>query len=482
LTFEQFLGCDLYPYFMKKRIFIQGALLWMAGCQVLWAQSYHALNGSPYAGSTSRFNNPAAPIMGAYSWEFSPLSYQISLSSNSLFLDTAAFRVRPGLMNHFVHGNTDIGILNGMFKIGSRWAISAGIRGRSYNHYKTQPINIVDTTSSLFSFLKDNRSTPNIGGYITHSGWLEGDINVSTLLLSNESGRLSVGATLQIMKGISGAYLSLRQVTYQEFTNGPDTSYIFTGGSGKFGYNYLYDQANNIQSFKDVLQQSLTSLGASIGVEYMHYNANADENIRKSPLAYNWKLGISILDIGANRYKYAGPSRNFGDPKFPISDAQIENAFMGANNLPDLVDSVSSLFNTATPVSGIFKISLPTKLVVNFDKKIYKGVYVNANVNLNLVSDESAKKWRTREINLVTLTPRWENEWFGIYLPVQLTSQGEAWLGAAVKIGPLTMGVHNFEWTKSLSKEPSLRGGGYLTLSVHPFNRKKILTNLDCWQ
>jgi hypothetical protein len=284
------------------------------------------------------------------------------------------------------------------------------------------------------------------------------------------------------MKGISGAYLSLRQVTYQEFTNGPDTSYIFTGGSGKFGYNYLYDQANNIQSFKDVLQQSLTSLGASIGVEYMHYNANADENIRKSPLAYNWKLGISILDIGANRYKYAGPSRNFGDPKFPISDAQIENAFMGANNLPDLVDSVSSLFNTATPVSGIFKISLPTKLVVNFDKKIYKGVYVNANVNLNLVSDESAKKWRTREINLVTLTPRWENEWFGIYLPVQLTSQGEAWLGAAVKIGPLTMGVHNFEWTKSLSKEPSLRGGGYLTLSVHPFNRKKILTNLDCWQ
>jgi len=298
---------------MKKWIFIQGALFWMAGCQLLWAQSYHAINGSPYTGSTSRFNNPAAPILGAYSWEFSPLSYQLSLSSNALFLDTAALRVRPGLMNHFVHGNTDIGLLNGMFKIGSRWAISAGIRGRSYNHYRTQPVNIVDTTSSLFSFLKDNRSTPNIGGYITHSGWIEGDINVSSLILSNESGKLSVGATLQIMKGISGAYLSLRQVTYQEFTSGPDTAYVFTGGSGKFGYNYLYDPANNIQSFKDVLQQSLTSLGASVGVEYMQYDANAAEKIRKRPLAYNWKLGISILDIGANRFKYAGPSRNFAD-------------------------------------------------------------------------------------------------------------------------------------------------------------------------
>lgn len=482
MAFEQFLGFDLYPYFMKKRIFIQGVLFWLTSCQLLWSQSYHAMNGSPYTGSTSRFNNPAAPILGAYSWEFSPLSYQLSLSSNALFLDTAALRVRPGLMNHFVHGNTDIGLFNGMFKIGTRWAISAGIRGRSYNHYRTQPVNIVDTSSSLFTFLKVNRSTPNIGGYITHSAWMEGDLNVSTLLLSNESGKLSVGATLQIMKGISGIYLSVRQVTYQEFTNGPDTAYVFTGGSGKFGYNYLYDPANNIQSFKDVLQQSLTSLGASVGVEYMHFDANASENIRKSPLAYNWKLGISILDIGANRFTYAGPSRNFADPKFPITDAQVENAFTGANNLPDLVDSVSTLFNTITPVSGIFKISLPTKLVVNFDKKILKGVYVNTNLNLNLVSDESAKKWRTREINAVTLTPRWENEWFGIYFPMQFTSQGEAWLGAAVKMGPLTLGVHNFEWTKPLSKEPNLRGGGYLLLSVHPFNRKKILTNLDCWQ
>ena len=467
---------------MKKIWLFQGLLFWLFSCQFSWGQSYHAMNGSSYTGSISRFNNPASPILGAYAWEVSPLSFQVSLTSNSLYLDTSSFRVRGGLMKHFVHGNTDISILNGMFKIGSKWAFSGGIRARSYNHYRTQPVNIEDTTTSLFSFLQDNRTTPFIGGFITHTGWLEGDINVSRLLVSNESGKLSAGITLQIMKGLSGAYLSLRQVTYQEFTNGPDTAYVFTGGSGKFGYNYLYDQSNNIQSFKDVLQQSLTSLGASLGVEYMQYDANANENIRKSPLAYNWKLGISILDIGANRFKYAGPSTNFADPKYPITDAQVENAYTGANNLPDLVDSVSTLFNSVTPVSGIFKISLPTKLVINFDKKISMGVFVNANLNLNLVSDESAKKWRTREINLLTLTPRWENQWLGIYLPMQINSVGEVWLGAALKIGPLTIGVHNFEWTKSLSKEPNLRGGGYLLLSVHPFNRKKILTNLDCWQ
>jgi hypothetical protein len=467
---------------MKKVWLFLGLVFWLFSCQFSWGQSYHAMNGSSYTGSISRFNNPASPILGAYAWEVSPLSFQVSLTSNSFYLDTNSFRVRGGLMNHYVHGNTDISILNGMFKIGSKWAFSGGIRARSYNHYRTQPVNIEDTTSSLFSFMQDNRTTPYIGGFITHTGWLEGDMNVSRLLVSNATGKLSAGITLQIMKGVSGAYLSLRQVTYQELVSGPDTAYIFTGGSGKFGYSSVYDPATTIDNFKDVLNQSLPSLGASFGIEYLHYDRKADENNQKNPLAYSWKLGLSLLDIGANRYQFAEPSRSFADPIYPLTDAQLENTITGANNLPDLVDSVSTLFNTVSPLTGIFTVSLPTKLVVNFDKKIKGNLFVNANVNLNLVSDAATKKLKVREFNLITLTPRWENQWLGVYLPMQITSQGEAWVGAAVKIGPLTVGVHNFEWTKSLSNEPNLRGGAYLLLSVHPFNRKKILTNLDCWQ
>jgi hypothetical protein len=155
-------------------------------------------------------------------------------------------------------------------------------------------------------------------------------------------------------------------------------------------------------------------------------------------LAYSWKLGISLLDIGANRYQFAEPSRSFADPN-PISDAQLENTITGASNLPDLLDSVSTLFNTVTPLTGIFTVSLPTKLVVNFDKKIKANLFVNANLNLNLVSDAATKKLKVREFNLITLTPRWENQWLGVYLPMQITSQGDAWVGAAVKIGPLTV-------------------------------------------
>lgn len=467
---------------MKKRLYWMGVGMALSMGNFLFAQSYHAINGSPYTGSTSRFNNPASPINSYYSWEFSPLAFQLSLSSNSIYFDTSAIRVRGGLMNHFIHGNTDIGLINGMVKIGPKWAFSGGIRARSYNHYRTQPVNIVDTTSSLFSFLQDNRTTPNIGGYITHNAWLEGDLNLSTLLVANEEGRLSAGISLQIMKGVSGAYFNLKQVTYQELTNGIDTAYVFTGGSGKFGYSALYEPNATIASFKDVMSKSLSSIGTSVGIEYIRFNNESTDKKQNNLLNYNWKLGISIVDIGANRYQYASPSRNFADPKYPITDAQLENTITGAGNLPDLVDSVSTLFNTITPLTGNFSISLPTKLIINFDKQISGHLYLNTNVNINLVSDESPTKWRTREINRIAITPRWENQWLGVYLPIQLTTQGEIWMGAALKLGPLTLGIHNFEFLKPLTKEPNLRGGGYVVLSFHPFNKKKIITNLDCWQ
>jgi len=448
----------------------------------LFAQSYHAINGSPYSGSTSRFINPASPVNNSYLWEFSPVSFQVSISSNSLLIDTGAIRVRVGLMNHFIHANSDIGLINGMIKLNSKWAISGGIRARFYNHYRTQPVNIVDTTSSLFSFLQKNRTTPYIGGYITHNAWLEGDLNVSTLLFANDEGRLSAGITLQLMKGISGAYLNLKQITYQEFTNGIDTSYFFTGGSGRFGYSAIYEPGTTISNFNDVMSKSLSSIGTSLGIEYIRYNSQSDDKNENKLLNYKWKLGISILDIGANKYQYATPSRNFSDLKPSITDAMIDNKTNGAGNLPDLIDSVSTIFNTNTQLTGNFSISLPTKLILNFDKQITGHFYLNALFNLNLLSDESPLKWRTREINQISITPRWENDWLGIYLPLQLTAQGETWMGAAIKVGPFTIGVHNFEFLTPLLKMPNVKGGGYLLFSIHPFNRNKKLNNFNCWQ
>lgn len=474
------------PQSLMPRKFLLYFLSLIVSGEVLHAQSYHALHGSPFAGSSARFNNPASPVLGAYNWEVAPMGVQLSLFSNHLWADSSSFRVRPGLLRHQIHGNLDLGLMNFMVKLSPRLAVSAGIRARTYNHYRTQPVNIVDTTTSLFSFLQDNRTTPSIGGHILHQGWLQGDINVSGVLMSNTSGRLSTGVTLQIMKGLSGAFFQLRQVTFQEFTSPPDTSYFFTGGSGRFGLSSVYDPSTSINSFKDVMNQSKTSLGLSWGVEYIRWEdgveGEEDDEEEKKLVRYNWKVGISLMDLGVNRFQYAGYSRSWGDPINPITDGMIENKLTGAPDLSSLVDSVSTLFTSINPYTGLFKVSLPTKLIINFDKKIYRGIYVNTNLSLNLLSDANSKHWRTRENNLLGIIPRWEGRALGVFLPVQLTQQGEIWVGAAAKIGPLTIGLHHFEITRPLSREPRLRGGGYAMLSIHPFGKKRTPKNFDCWE
>jgi hypothetical protein len=98
---------------------------------------------------------------------------------------------------------------------------------------------------------------------------------------------------------------------------------------------------------------------------------------------------------------------------------------------------------------------------------------------MNFYSTSSFTKFRTRELNLITVTPRWETIGWGAYLPVQYNTQGQVWVGAAVKMGPLVIGMHNL---KLLSKDPMLSGGAYLLLSIHPFNKKAVLSKMDCPQ
>ena len=96
---------------------------------------------------------------------------------------------------------------------------------------------------------------------------------------------------------------------------------------------------------------------------------------------------------------------------------------------------------------------------------------------MNLFSTANYAKLLTRELNLLTVTPRWETILFGCYMPVQYNTQGNLWIGAALKFGPLTIGLHDISWTKKIS---TINGGGYILFSLHPFNTKKVISRFDC--
>ncbi len=463
--------------------------LWLLSFSIAsLSQSYHATNGSPFAGSSGVRNNPASAVNSAYRWDLNLLSVQVTQSTNTLKLnnftlssqDSTTLSFYNKYSSRFIHNNVDISLLNWHYKLSETKAVAAGLRARTYNHIKSLPLSTSDDIYGFNDFFKTNRTTPFLEGFGTHTGWLEGFLNYSQVLRETTEGKLSGGLTLQIMRGLSGAFVKLNRLTYLEVVNGTDTAYRLTNAATTYGYSANYDNTSSGNpTVKDFVKNTFTRFGLSLGVEYLVYDTQNDDAIANKNLNYSWKIGASLMDIGSNAYKASAYSGSFSNLNPNISDTALASKLNGVKTIEGLRDTMATIFTTAGAIDEAFSISNPTRLVINVDKKLNNNFYVNADLSLNFYSSSSYTKLRTRELNLLTVTPRWETLAWGVYLPIQYNTQGQLWIGAAAKLGPLLVGIHNLGLLK---KNPSLNGGGYLMLSIHPFNKKKVTTRWDCPQ
>jgi hypothetical protein len=474
----------------KMRIF---ALIGIICCQFhlynsVQAQQYHALHGSPYAGALSILNNPASSVNNLHKWDLNLFSFQTTVSTNHLLLENFSYRnpgnttlkVEEGVNSYFGHQSTDFNLMHFQYQIDRKSAFTVGFRGRMYDHYKsTSPFAFSDTLTSTYSFFNINRTTPSMGGFVTHAGFLEMNLNYAQELYSSPYSRLTGGINVQISKAISGAYTKVKNVTTQEVINGTDTNYVFIDGISEYAYsdNYDLNYTGGADFAKAFVKNSKTGLGLSLGLEYTTYRDPVEEGSMYNPLNYDWKFGFSIMDLGANKYKPSTSSGIFKDPIAQFDYKVFENKFGNAASVAEFKDSLKTVFNGYDSIYNDFSINKPTRIILNIDKNLGNHFAVNAQLNMNLYSTSNYTQLNTRETNLITVTPRWENISWGFYLPVQYNSQGQLWIGAAVKMGPLLLGFHDFSGGKTIK---SINGGGYLSLSIHPFNKKKVLTRLDC--
>ncbi|HLZ87427.1 MAG TPA: DUF5723 family protein, partial [Puia sp.] len=181
---------------------------------------------------------------------------------------------------------------------------------------------------------------------------------------------------------------------------------------------------------------------------------------------YEWKIGVSLLDLGGNNYQYGSQSRTAGNPKSSVSDVDLNQKFNYVGSMAQFNDSLATIVNSMAPLTGHFIIWNPARLVINVDRQLPEHFALNTELTLNLGGDNTAKRLFTKEITLFALTPRWEKKNLGGYLPLTVTTDGKVWVGGAVKAGPLLLGVHN--WANVFSKTKTQNGGFYLALMIRP--------------
>ena len=457
------------------------------------SQSYHAFNGSPYAGVSSMYVNPASTVNSAYKWDLNIFSFQEVISQNlgtinsgSLIkYDSAYTEFTNGLRSRFFHSNIDFSLFNFRIKLNQKSAFAIGGRFRAFGNLKATPFYYNDTISSIQSFLHENKIVNFLQGFGTHSGWGELNFNYSRILKQSQNARLTAGITLAYMRGLSGGHANINHASYYEQKdNNGNNYYILTGGSALVEFSANYDSLDAKKSStgntKSFFKNTQSSIGLNIGFEYLFKKGAVFNDEPLTSENYDWKIGLSILDIGKNKYKHANGSFYAGDPKYTSADTFLLTAFNNVTSLKNIRDTLRNYVNVLDTLSSNFIISNPTRLTLSVDRNLGNHFYINGQLNINFFSTEPWKKLRTREVDLLTITPRWETNKWGVYLPIQYNTQGQLWIGGAVKLGPLLIGFHSldiYKWFKTGTQ--TYNGGGYIMLNIHPF-RKKEYDGIDC--
>jgi hypothetical protein len=478
---------SLERYFMEIRHYFLAGLLLLNAVTTSHAQNYSAVHGSNYFGSLGVYNNPATITSSPYKWDLTILGTGFTHITNAiqgknfpLYLSpSASFDVANGTFARKADVSTNLRLLNGRFALNRNHAIAFGVNVRQSTQATTSPITYNDSVAGPRTFLFYNEQNRVVSLNMVSSAWMELYGSYAFTLWDQAASKLNVGGTIKILRGLSGAHASLDNVVIERDLGQPDElSYKITGGRANYGYSIAHGTGDSFEP-GELFSKSQAGLSLDLGIEYIvktqAVSTVYDEGEEND---YEWKIGLSLLDVGLNRFVYGRESRSVSSLKNDISGAVLAEKFTSIDDLAEFNDSLATIVDRSVVLGGPFNIYTPARAVVNVDRYMWGNFYINGELSVNLLS--GGKRLALQESKLLTITPRWENRKLGFYFPVQVTRHGNFWIGAAIKAGPVLFGTHNL--LNALLSNKKLSGGAYLAFTIRPleFMRDGSLKQYDC--
>ncbi len=466
------------------------------------AQNYQAIHGSMYAGSLAPASNPAAIQHVPFSWDVTVFAAQVKQSTNTFKVKNfsllspssdAVVVSNNGVKKRFLFANQDLHLFNARIRLNANSAIAFGGNVRSYAYANSSQTNYQDTVYSLADFLKINVDRQPLSGQTVGSSWLEGYFTYSRTLIDDGFSLLNAGITVKATRSLGGGYARAQDLRYStSFDNDGRTVYSLETGNLQYGYSYNFDYVNSNRSStinaKNFLKRAYNNVGFDVGIEYVIQKGVEDDD-EADDFSYSTKIGISLMDIGGNKYRHGRNSGLAIGSKSGITDSILEGKFRNIENVAGFRDTIASIANSFTATVSNFVIYQPTRLIINVDQYLSNNFFVNAELTLPVIQLASSNTLFIKDMNLLAVTPRWETRSLGLYMPVLLNMRKQLWVGGALRAGPLLLGVHNL--SNIFSKNKIQNGGGYIALTIRPVRlfsmdsetdhmTKSQRKNLDC--
>ncbi len=331
-------------------------------------------------------------------------------------------------------GGTSLGFI-------SRMRFMAGIYGLpstlDYNTYETRPLYEPFSVTPFHSALM---------------AWNEWGLHIGHEW-ETSYGFFGFGLTGKYLQAYEAAYFSNLSTT--EISKLPGDSLLSLSADLSYG---LTTTAFEHDTYTP--RQTGSGWGIDVGVQW---------TIEGQYDLYDWKFGLALLDLGKAQFtRHAQQHRIQVEGQTLIIDKDTLSNFQR----PDFIEVTIRGFSrqvlqdqNASLRGNAFDFWLPAALSLQAEACLYDGFFIQAQLVQRLPLRPGAIRG-----NLLAITPRYEQKYWGIWLPLSLYNYKEMQLGLALKAGPLILGT---ERLASLFRTARWDGFDfYMALKVPPFSLK----------
>jgi hypothetical protein len=451
------------------------------------------LSGSPYAGALSVHQNPASFAAYQQRWDVTAAGFNIFLQKNNflqiptgfLNLNIENIKVKEGQYERFFRGHSKISILNAVMQLKKNGYIAAGINIRLYGQLNTSAL-FYSRNLNTSQFLAVNKINNPIEGRMVTNNWVEGYFTYGRKIAESESDAWIAGATLKLMRGSFGFNADIRNFIIVPSTDVTQPEDFLTQVTADYhisrNIERFDDQSPRSKVISELLSGTGPTPGIDLGIEYVRYKTKRTSGyyVTEDKSQYDFRIGASITDIGRLSYQTGVASSIASNMRPGITGTVLDSKFPYTSisdfSLLDFTDSLTTVVNNLARQTGKFALYLPAKFIVTADKSFSNNLYLGTQIVVPLTGNSWTTTKHVSEIAHILINPRWETSFAGLYIPVMVTIDGQAMVGAAIRLGPILAGIHDFG---SLSSRNDFnRGGYYMAISIKPFDLKK--RNRDC--
>lgn len=272
--------------------------------------------------------------------------------------------------------------------------------------------------------------------FITGSAsWAELGLTFAKSFDYNRSLKITAGISIKRLWGFHGFFMRSDQLEYS-FRNSDTLDIYSFSGQMAFALPVSYENTEYL-GVNQLFQGRGFGFDAGITVVKKYKNGrNNHGTIRYAYDPYQFRLGVSLLDIGSLHYARNAKTLIFngaGGRWHGMDSLNLESINNLVEEIKTVIGNGSGLINEESS----FKMWLPSAISMQFDYSLGSDFYIQAlwMQNLRFSKNQSARP------SQLSLVPRFEKHICEVAFPLTLFRYQDPGIGFSIKLGYITIGT-----------------------------------------